>query len=127
MFQRFGNEIVQANLVAFNYSKELIAYISTASGKCQEQDKEIYRGLELINNYIQDLRQRRYELPWTYISPLPHLTKISVEQFEEEGGNEEVDAQSINNRKDYTDHSIMIRTNLTKAKLLNHFIHYRII
>ncbi|KAA6387831.1 MAG: hypothetical protein EZS28_016641, partial [Streblomastix strix] len=56
----------------------------------------------------------------TLLRTLPLLARVSFEQIEEEGANEEIEAQMNNNG---LGGDIKAWGNLTKAVILNHFIH----
>ncbi|KAA6375372.1 MAG: hypothetical protein EZS28_029100 [Streblomastix strix] len=101
------------------YAGVLIIAISTASGLGEEQDNEIYD--RLINicwllNYLQYGRTNNWQPSYPQFPPQLLLVKRSQEQIEEEGGNEEVDSQLIN------DNEIREEANWTKGAIMNIFI-----
>ncbi|KAA6388968.1 MAG: hypothetical protein EZS28_015509, partial [Streblomastix strix] len=77
--------------------------------------------LQRISRFLRDIHQgRNYLKP--YFQTLPLLARRSIEQIEEEGANEELEAQMIN--KGYS-WNIKREANDAKAETLNHFIHKR--
>ncbi|KAA6400317.1 MAG: hypothetical protein EZS28_004163 [Streblomastix strix] len=97
----------------------MVITISTAGGSGEEQDLEIRNGLLDICWFLRELQVGRNDNNSSF-QPLPLHAKRSIEQIEEEGANEEIDAQM--NNKGY--HGIIkFRANEVKAKILNCFIH----
>ncbi|KAA6402933.1 MAG: hypothetical protein EZS28_001542 [Streblomastix strix] len=87
----------QYELVGIRYSRVVAISISTAGGSGEEQDHEIWNGLICIANFLSQLRQgRNYHPFYPSFPPQPELAYGSEEQFEEEGGNEEVESQLFN-------------------------------
>ncbi|KAA6382711.1 MAG: hypothetical protein EZS28_021762 [Streblomastix strix] len=110
----FGVASAQTELVNTNYARVLVIAISTASGSGEEQDEEIFYELVHISKFLRHLYQEDYSFP-----PQPLLVRRSVEQIEEEGGNEEIDSQLIN--KGYRG-NIKDELNEVKGEMLNYFI-----
>ncbi|KAA6402298.1 MAG: hypothetical protein EZS28_002172 [Streblomastix strix] len=108
-----------AELVNIGYAGVCIIAISTAGG-IGVQDLEICDGLNHIFRFLKDLHQGKYLIPFPICPPLPLLSKSSIEQIEEEGGSEEIDAQLINNRQNGY---IKYEANMAKSEILNHFIY----
>ncbi|KAA6390872.1 MAG: hypothetical protein EZS28_013604 [Streblomastix strix] len=107
-----------SELINARYVGVLVIAISTASGSGEEQDVEISNRLNNISDFIRCLNQGRYYNE-TQFPPQPLLVRRSVEQIEEEGGNEEIQSQLIN--KGYSDN---IKNSAIRAKgmILNYFI-----
>ncbi|KAA6388800.1 MAG: hypothetical protein EZS28_015671, partial [Streblomastix strix] len=87
-----------AELLSVGYARVLIIAVSNAGGQCEhgeQQDQEILGGLDRISDFLIRLHEGKRSLP--YFPPLPQLVKSSMEQIEEEGGSEEVEAQLVNN------------------------------
>ncbi|KAA6364024.1 MAG: hypothetical protein EZS28_040449 [Streblomastix strix] len=115
-----GDASAHSELVNTRYVRVLIIAISTASGAGEEQDDEIYWGLFRISNFLSNLHQGRNndEPPFQYFPPQPLLVHRSVEQIEEEGGNEEIESQLINEGNGW---NIKDEVNETKGWILNYF------
>ncbi|KAA6371143.1 MAG: hypothetical protein EZS28_033330 [Streblomastix strix] len=97
----------------------LLAIALSAAGGCgEEQDQEIYWGLNNLSTFLNQFHLGRYYN--TPFPPQPKLAKTSVEQIEEEGGSEEFDAQLINKGRLWV--SIINYANKSKAAMLNYFI-----
>ncbi|KAA6394237.1 MAG: hypothetical protein EZS28_010234, partial [Streblomastix strix] len=96
--------------------------ISTAGGSGEEQDSEIYNGLNHIFMFLKELHRGRNNIYQTSFPILPLLAQKSVEQIEEEGGIEEIESQLINEENYYC--NINDHTKQTKGLLLNNFIHW---
>ncbi|KAA6365700.1 MAG: hypothetical protein EZS28_038773, partial [Streblomastix strix] len=119
-----GDEQVQVELVTNGYPRVLVMDINTAGGNEQEQDREIWEGLYNIIRFIREFlegRQINPYYPCTSFPPQPDLFKSCLEQFEDEGGNEEIEAQLVNKAiGEYDD--IHNNSNLAKRRILNIFI-----
>ncbi|KAA6396258.1 MAG: hypothetical protein EZS28_008212 [Streblomastix strix] len=114
-----GDASVQSELVNTRYVRALVIAISTAGGSGEEQDYEIFYGLYYIYEFLSNLRQgRNYKATFP---PQPLLARRSVEQIEEEGGNEEIDSQLINKKNRG---QIKVIANYAKGWILNYFIEY---
>ncbi|KAA6336949.1 MAG: hypothetical protein EZS28_052833 [Streblomastix strix] len=101
----------------------MVITISTAGGAGEEHDKVISFELCNISIFLEYLYQGKYDINSSF-KPQPLLARRSIEQIEEEGGNEELDAQMNNkgisgNIKHYANRAI--------AATLNCFIHYSIL
>ncbi|KAA6370745.1 MAG: hypothetical protein EZS28_033728 [Streblomastix strix] len=94
-----GDEQDQSELINAGYGRALIISVSTAGGTEEQGDDEIYSGLNHIYWFITLLHQGRYNYPHPLFPAQPALSKSCIEQIEEEGGNEEVEAQLYNNGK----------------------------
>ncbi|KAA6365613.1 MAG: hypothetical protein EZS28_038860 [Streblomastix strix] len=112
--QFWGDASVQTELVNARYVRVLVIAISTASGSGEEQDDEINGRLLRISKFLRHLHQGDYSFP-----PQPLLVRRSVEQIEEEGGNEEIDSQLIKKKSNY---NIKTIRNEAKGRILNYFI-----
>ncbi|KAA6386346.1 MAG: hypothetical protein EZS28_018125 [Streblomastix strix] len=113
--QKCGDASAQSELVNINYAKVLVIAISTAGGHSEEEDYEIRDGLSHISSFISNLNKGRYNS----FPPQPLLARISDEQLEEEGGNEEIDSQLIN---EGLRDNIKYNANIAKGAILNYFI-----
>ncbi|KAA6357157.1 MAG: hypothetical protein EZS28_047316 [Streblomastix strix] len=102
--------------VQANYIGVLVIAINTASGHGEEQDEQIYDGLSRISRFLNCLKQGRNFNQPTF-PPQPLLAHRSNEQIEEEGGNEEIDSQLINEGRNIKDNA-----NRAKGRILNYFI-----
>ncbi|KAA6389436.1 MAG: hypothetical protein EZS28_015039, partial [Streblomastix strix] len=92
LIQYYGDAQNQSELVNQGYGRVLSISVSTAGGVGEEQDKECSIRLNRIYQFFKDLNQgRNYRKP--SFQPLPLLTRVSLEQIEEEGANEEIDTQ----------------------------------
>ncbi|KAA6388241.1 MAG: hypothetical protein EZS28_016234, partial [Streblomastix strix] len=94
--QKRGDASAHTKLVNANYARVLVIAISTASGSGEEKDEEIWIGLSSIFQFFSNLNKGKQYNP--IFPPQPLLARRSVEQIEEEGGNEEIEAQLINIR-----------------------------
>ncbi|KAA6392546.1 MAG: hypothetical protein EZS28_011925 [Streblomastix strix] len=115
----YGDEQVQSELVNIEYGRVMFITLSTAGGIGEEQDLEIFNGLYYIECFLRELYEGRNEWQPSF-QPLPLLARITEEQIEEEGANEEIDAQ-MNNYNGYN-YYIKKWANYVKAASLNHFI-----
>ncbi|KAA6375347.1 MAG: hypothetical protein EZS28_029126 [Streblomastix strix] len=116
-----GDASDQSELVNANYARVLVIAISTASGSGEEDDFEIRIRLSNISEFIKCLHIGRYN-DELYFPPQPLLAHRSDEQIEEEGGNEEIEAQLINNREIQYIGNIKSQANGAKGWILNYFI-----
>ncbi|KAA6380445.1 MAG: hypothetical protein EZS28_024028 [Streblomastix strix] len=116
--QQLGDEQDQSELENQGYGRVISITFSTAGGKGEEQDQEIFYGLQHIYLFLRELHLGRNWQP--SFQPLPLLVRNSEEQMEEEGANEEIDAQMNNNG---LDDEIRNWANDAKAAILNRFIH----
>ncbi|KAA6374346.1 MAG: hypothetical protein EZS28_030126 [Streblomastix strix] len=114
--QQYGDGSTHSELVNARYVRVLVIAISTASGSGEEQDEEIIDGLDNISWFLKYLHQGYYSFP-----PQPLLVRRSVEQIEEEGGNEEIDSQQSNKGKG-KNIDIKYEANRAKDEILNCFI-----
>ncbi|KAA6400312.1 MAG: hypothetical protein EZS28_004158 [Streblomastix strix] len=121
--QYYGDEQAQQELVNNGYGRVIFISYSTAGGIDEVQDAEIWNGLKQISRFLSELHFGRYNHK-PFFQPLPLLARMSVEQIEEEGANEEVEAQ-MNNVGYYDDSNIKDYANYVKAMVLNHFVHSR--
>ncbi|KAA6343904.1 MAG: hypothetical protein EZS28_052274, partial [Streblomastix strix] len=117
LIKLYGDASVHTELINARYARVLVIAISTAGGTGEEQDLGIYDGLDRISEFIRCLNQgRNYEPTFP---PQPLLGRRSVEQIEEEGGNEEIDSKLIN-KGNYS--HIKTDANEAKRMILNYFI-----
>ncbi|KAA6364308.1 MAG: hypothetical protein EZS28_040165, partial [Streblomastix strix] len=112
----FDDASAQTELVNARYARVLVIAISTASGSGEEQDEEINNVLYRISVFIKYLQQEDYPFP-----PQPLLARRALEQIEEEGGNEEIDSQLINEVQ-FIGCNIEVEANKAKGRILNCFI-----
>ncbi|KAA6368211.1 MAG: hypothetical protein EZS28_036262, partial [Streblomastix strix] len=115
--QQYGDAFVHSELVNANYTGVLVIAISTASGHGEEEDEEIYNGLNCIFWFLSNLNKGNkgtYSFP-----PQPLLAQRSDEQIEEEGGNEEID--SLQKYKGFYG-NIKNEANRAKQMIMNYFI-----
>ncbi|KAA6382204.1 MAG: hypothetical protein EZS28_022268, partial [Streblomastix strix] len=117
LIQYYGDAQNQSDLVNYGYGRVLSISVSTAGGVGEEQDKECSIRLNRIYQFFKDLNQGRYYRQPSF-QPLPLLTRVSLEQIEEEGANEEIDAQ-MNNKG--LSGSIKNEAKWAKANTLNRF------
>ncbi|KAA6369993.1 MAG: hypothetical protein EZS28_034481 [Streblomastix strix] len=110
--------IVDGILVRF---KMLSIALSTAGGKGEEHDVEIFNVLNHFSDFLRELYEGRYYRQ-LFFQPLPLLARRTEEQMEEEGASEELEAQMDN--KGYYGY-IKVYTNKAKTATLNHFINRR--
>ncbi|KAA6402271.1 MAG: hypothetical protein EZS28_002202 [Streblomastix strix] len=118
--QGYGDEQDQSELVNVGYGRVMTLSFCTAGGVGEEKDVEIWNGLYYIYDFLRQLHEGRTWL--TSFQPLPLLARVSLEQIEEEGAIEEIEAQ-INNNGYYE--NIKQYANEAKATILNRFIHRR--
>ncbi|KAA6376560.1 MAG: hypothetical protein EZS28_027915 [Streblomastix strix] len=107
-----------ADLVNYEYGRVMFISFSTAGCICEEQVYEIWNGLNCNFLFLRDIHQ-----DGNYNTSFPHLplfARITEEQIEEEGANEELEAQMSNNG--YND-NILLQTNIAKATIMNHLIY----
>ncbi|KAA6362084.1 MAG: hypothetical protein EZS28_042389 [Streblomastix strix] len=117
--QFFGDASIQSELVNTRYVRVLVIAISTASGSGEEQDEEIWSGLNNISKFLRDIHQGKQNS----FPPQPLLVRRSVEQIEEEGGNEEIDSQIIN-KGNFFGCNIKDEANEAIGEILNYFIEW---
>ncbi|KAA6402153.1 MAG: hypothetical protein EZS28_002315 [Streblomastix strix] len=115
--QMLGDASVYTELTNVGYVGVLVIAISTASGSGEEENYEIRDGLGHISSFLGYLHQGRYNS--ATFPPQPLLALRAHEQLEEEGGNEEIDSQLINEGLDSNIKNSASRTN---GWILNHFI-----
>ncbi|KAA6378910.1 MAG: hypothetical protein EZS28_025563 [Streblomastix strix] len=120
IIQYYGDEQVQSELVRQGYGIVMSFSYCTAGGVGEEQDLGIQNGLYRISDFLRELHEGRDDDWYPSFQPLPLLVPVSLEQIEDEGANEELDAQ-LNNKGD--DGDIIYWANESKAATLNHFIH----
>ncbi|KAA6353811.1 MAG: hypothetical protein EZS28_050663, partial [Streblomastix strix] len=120
LIQIYGDSQDYTDLVNVEYGKVTCISLSTAGGIGEENDEEIRNGLNNIFNFLREQHEGRNYQP--SFQPLPLLARMTEEEIEEEGAIEEVEAQMIN-----VESGGIIKScaNLTKATILNHFIHRR--
>ncbi|KAA6392548.1 MAG: hypothetical protein EZS28_011927 [Streblomastix strix] len=116
-----GDEQDQSKLANQEYGRMMSLSYSTAGGIGDEQDDEIQYGMFCISYFLGQLHQGRNNYQPSF-QPLPLLARITEEQIEEEGANEEIEAQIINKGFDGI---IKSYANYVKAATLNCFIHTR--
>ncbi|KAA6397084.1 MAG: hypothetical protein EZS28_007385 [Streblomastix strix] len=86
-----GDEQDQSDLVNIEYGRVTFISFSTAGGVGEEHDKEISNALFYIYYFLRELHEGR-NIDWQpSIQPLPLLARITEEQIEEEGADEEID------------------------------------
>ncbi|KAA6385594.1 MAG: hypothetical protein EZS28_018879 [Streblomastix strix] len=110
-------ELIQSELANIGYFRVLVIAITTAGGNGEEQDLEINDGFDRISDFLIQLHQGRNNYWQPSFLPQPLLAKRSMEQIEEEGGSEEVDAQLVNNGI-----FVMHKAKKIKGLILNYFI-----
>ncbi|KAA6398683.1 MAG: hypothetical protein EZS28_005785 [Streblomastix strix] len=92
----YGDALDQQELVNIGIAGVLFVAISSAGGISEERDSEIREELFNIADFLKFLNNGRDITKYPSFPPQPLLAKISIEQIEEEGANEEVDAQIAN-------------------------------
>ncbi|KAA6372808.1 MAG: hypothetical protein EZS28_031665 [Streblomastix strix] len=121
LIQEYGDAQVQSELVNVEYGRMMAVSFSTAGGIDEEDDDEIRSELNCICYFLREqLEGRNAYQP--FFQPLPLLARMSAEQIEEEGGNEEIESQLNSNGNNG---SIKYYTKYAKAVILNHFIDRR--
>ncbi|KAA6382965.1 MAG: hypothetical protein EZS28_021509 [Streblomastix strix] len=118
--QFFGDQQDQSELVNVGYGRVTSITFSTAGGQGEEQDMEIFYGLQHIYMFLRELHAVRNRQP--SFQSLPLLARRSEEQIEEEGANEQIDAQ-MKNKGNNGD--IKYWANQAKEATLKRFIHRR--
>ncbi|KAA6382185.1 MAG: hypothetical protein EZS28_022288 [Streblomastix strix] len=93
--QVYGDAYVQSVLVNNEYGRVMTLTFCTAGGVCEEDDLKICDGLSCISIFLRQLRYGRNEW-YPSFQPLPLLARVSLEQIEEEGAIEEIEAQMNN-------------------------------
>ncbi|KAA6376619.1 MAG: hypothetical protein EZS28_027854, partial [Streblomastix strix] len=119
--QVYGNAQVQIEIVSYKHGRVISISFCTSGGIGEEQDAEIRNGLFRIKMFLKELHEGRNSSWQPSFHPLPLLARRTVEQIEEEGANEEIDAQLSNKGNGWT---IKQRANEAKAATLNHFINW---
>ncbi|KAA6403264.1 MAG: hypothetical protein EZS28_001207 [Streblomastix strix] len=122
LIQEYGDEQNQTELINNGYGRVMSITFSTAGGIGEEQDQEIFYGLNCIYWFLKDLYQGRNNDYKPSFQPLPLLARNTEEQMEEEGANEEIEAQMKNNGNNG---KILDYANYAKATILNLFIRRR--
>ncbi|KAA6387526.1 MAG: hypothetical protein EZS28_016945 [Streblomastix strix] len=115
-----GDKQVQTELVNNSYGRMICISFSTAGGKGEEYDQDIYYRLIRISRFLRQLHEGRHYFGQPPFQALPLLVPVSLEQIEEEGANEELEAQMKN--IGYNG-GIKAWANDAKAAILNHLIH----
>ncbi|KAA6354748.1 MAG: hypothetical protein EZS28_049725 [Streblomastix strix] len=116
----YGDEQVQTDLVTQGYGRVMSISFCAAGGKGEEQNEEIWNGLEYISVFLRELHLGRNNDWYPSFQPLPLLARRTEVQMEEEGADEEIDTQLNNNGYDG---DIMSNANDAKEATLNRFIH----
>ncbi|KAA6360293.1 MAG: hypothetical protein EZS28_044180 [Streblomastix strix] len=116
IIQLRGDVSTHSELINVGYAIVFVIAISTASGSGEEKDEEIWNGLSKISIFLKCLNKGKQNS----FPPQPLLARRSYEQFEEEGGNEEIDSQLINNGQQYC--NIKDGAIRNKGRILNYFI-----
>ncbi|KAA6383078.1 MAG: hypothetical protein EZS28_021397 [Streblomastix strix] len=114
-----------ADLVNVEYGKVICISFSTAGGIGEEKEKEIRNGLDNIYNFLREQHEGRNNYYQPFFQPLPLLARMTEEQIEEEGANEEIEAQMSNVGQVQEYYDVKYQANWAKAEILNHFIHRR--
>ncbi|KAA6319782.1 MAG: hypothetical protein EZS28_054776 [Streblomastix strix] len=114
--QFWSDESTHSELINVGYARVLVIAISTASASGEEKDEEIWIGLIDISQFFSNLNKGKQDS----FPPQPLLAHRSDEQIEEEGGNEEIDSQLINNG--HQNYNIKDYANRAKGAILNYFI-----
>ncbi|KAA6374275.1 MAG: hypothetical protein EZS28_030197, partial [Streblomastix strix] len=116
---------VVSELTTIGYVIVLINALSTAGGNEEHDDFNIWLGLNNFIGFIIDLCVGG-NFPQFIFSPKYSLAKFAYEQIEEFGGNEELEAQLINEgyKQELFEGDISIKDNalLTKGELLHFFV-----
>ncbi|KAA6361046.1 MAG: hypothetical protein EZS28_043427, partial [Streblomastix strix] len=115
----YGDEQVQTDLVTQGYGRVMSITFCTAGGKGEEQDEEIWNGLDRISVFLRELHEGRNDDYQSSFQPLPLLVRNTEEQMEEEGADEELEAQMNNNGYNS---NIKGYANYVKEVILNRFI-----
>ncbi|KAA6363591.1 MAG: hypothetical protein EZS28_040882 [Streblomastix strix] len=122
--QTFGDKQDQSELINVGYGRIVIIFISSAGGTEEQGDVEIYWVLQYIYRFLNELNNGRNNSNninnQPSFIPQPALSKICIEQMEEEGGNEEVESQLINKGNVW---KIIGDAEEVKGLILNRFIH----
>ncbi|KAA6397691.1 MAG: hypothetical protein EZS28_006786 [Streblomastix strix] len=113
-----GDEQDQPELVNKRYGRVTSISFCTAGGVGEEQDAEIYDGLYCIFDFLRELHEGRTWQP--SFKQLPLLARSIIEQLEDEGANEELEAQMKNIENRF---NIKSWANYVKEAILNFFIH----
>ncbi|KAA6363936.1 MAG: hypothetical protein EZS28_040537, partial [Streblomastix strix] len=87
--QGYGDEQDQSELVNQGYGRVKSLSFSTAGGKGEEYDLDIYYGLHDISTFLRELHEGRNDDWYPSFQPLPLLARSSEEQIVEEGSNED--------------------------------------
>ncbi|KAA6384341.1 MAG: hypothetical protein EZS28_020131 [Streblomastix strix] len=114
-----GDEQDQTELVRQGYGRMMSITFCTAGGKGEEYDQEIFNVLRCIYGFLHALHYGRNDYGQPSQQPLPLLYPVSLEQIEEEGAIEEIEAQMKTKGNQW---SIEHQANLAKSPILNHFI-----
>ncbi|KAA6384602.1 MAG: hypothetical protein EZS28_019872 [Streblomastix strix] len=119
-----GDQQVQAELINVGYGRVLFISVSAAGGTEEQEDDEISWGLFRISNFFYQLNNGRNNNNYQpSFPPQPALSKSYFEQIEEEGGNEEIESQLINNGKDQFCNKIKVKANQIKRMKMNYYIY----
>ncbi|KAA6396393.1 MAG: hypothetical protein EZS28_008081 [Streblomastix strix] len=125
--QCHGDNDAQSQLYKLGYAGMMAVAVGICGGYIANNNGDIKLALSSIGCFfsrIHEGRQIYREDIDEDISfpPQPELTKPSEEQFEEEGGNEEIEALLIDKgRNEFDDESINVRSIKAKYSILNHF------
>ncbi|KAA6369149.1 MAG: hypothetical protein EZS28_035323 [Streblomastix strix] len=114
--QFWSDESTHSELINVGYARVLVIAIGTASGYGEEKDEEISLILFRISKFFNNLNKGKQDS----FPPQPLFARRSDEQIEEEGGNEEIDSQLINNG--HQNYNIKDYTNIANGRILNYFI-----
>ncbi|KAA6357470.1 MAG: hypothetical protein EZS28_047003, partial [Streblomastix strix] len=74
-----GDKQVQTDLVTQGYGRVMFITICAAGGQGEEQDVEIWNGLEYITDFLRELHESKTQQP--SFQPLPLLIRKTDEQM----------------------------------------------
>ncbi|KAA6390772.1 MAG: hypothetical protein EZS28_013701 [Streblomastix strix] len=120
--QEYGDESTQSELVRSEYAVVSVLQVSIAGGDGEQEDYSLDDGLNNITEFIKSLHQGRQTNEFNQGPSFPQqicLARITDEQIEEEGGNEEIEAQLI-----YQSYYYYVKEYAKGAKsaILNYFV-----
>ncbi|KAA6339121.1 MAG: hypothetical protein EZS28_052637, partial [Streblomastix strix] len=121
-----GDESVQAEIVNAGFIGVMIIAISTAGGSEEDETDETHQWLKNISRFLYYLRQGGEPDVFnrgTTFPPQPILRRICEQQMEEEGADEEIESQLINNQLNRNEYEkIRDYARGTKLVIMNRYI-----
>ncbi|KAA6374472.1 MAG: hypothetical protein EZS28_030001 [Streblomastix strix] len=118
-----GDSAVPKQLTRIKYAKLMAQQAGICSGQNEENVDELHNILFNISNFFAILHQGRDDGNNPRYEPLPKLRRLSEEEFEQEGGIEEIESFFMNKGKASNGNKIADSYKMAQGCLLNCFQH----